>query len=329
MVVTSPYRCTCGLIDVHAHCLPPAYRQALSDAGFTSLDGGYPIPSWSAEKAFEVMDANGIDTMMLSVSSPSVGFLPDEAARVKLAHRINEDVAQTVKAHPGRFGGFATLPLPHVEASLREIEHALDELKLDGVVIETNTDGKYLGNPALAAIFDTLNARHATIFLHPTTPGCFEAVGLGRPAPLFEFPCDTARTVIDLVFSNTLQRCPNLKFILPHAGGVLPSIAHRIALLAPMPVMKPVPKRSEEVLSEFKNLFYDLAMSANQQTFDSLRTLAPISQILFGTDFPFQPEKNVAANVEHFRQLSGLSEDDHRAIARENVKRLFPRFAGT
>jgi len=227
--MTSPYRCTCGLIDVHAHCLPPAYRRALSDAGFTSLDGGYPIPSWSAEKALEVMNANGIDMMMLSVSSPSVGFLPDQAVRVKLAHRINEDVAQTIKAHPGRFGGFATLPLPHVEASLRAIEHAFDELKLDGVVIETNTDGKYLGNPALSPIFDTLNARHATIFLHPTTPGCFEAVGLGRPAPLFEFPCDTARTVIDLVFSNTLQRCPNLKFILPHAGGVLPSIAHRIA----------------------------------------------------------------------------------------------------
>jgi predicted TIM-barrel fold metal-dependent hydrolase len=112
------------------------------------------------------------------------------------------------------------------------------------------------------------------------------------------------------------------------AGGVLPSIAHRIALLAPMPVIKPVPKRSEEVLSEFKNLFYDLAMSANQPTFDGLRTLAPISQILFGTDFPFQPEKNVAANVEHFRQLSGLSEDDHRTIARENVKRLFPQFGG-
>jgi 6-methylsalicylate decarboxylase len=108
MVMTSPYRCTCGLIDVHAHCLPPAYRQALSDAGFTSLDGGYPIPSWSAEKALEVMNANGIDMMMLSVSSPSVGFLPDQAVRVKLAHRINEDVAQTIKAHPGRFGGFAT-----------------------------------------------------------------------------------------------------------------------------------------------------------------------------------------------------------------------------
>ena len=71
--MTQPYRCTCGLIDVHAHCLPPAYRQALADAGLASLDGGYPIPAWSAQAAIDVMDAGGIDTMMLSVSSPSVG----------------------------------------------------------------------------------------------------------------------------------------------------------------------------------------------------------------------------------------------------------------
>jgi len=324
--MTQPYRCTCGLIDVHAHCLPPAYRQALADAGLTSLDGGYPIPAWSAQAAIDVMDAGGIDTMMLSVSSPSVGFLRDAGARERLARRINEDIAETVRAHPGRFGGFATLPLPHVEASLKEIDHAFGKLGLDGVVIETNTDGKYLGNPALAPIFDALNERHATIFLHPTAPQCLEAVGLGRPAPLFEFPCDTARTVIDLVFSDTLRRCPNLKLILPHAGGVLPSIAYRIALLAPMPVMKPAPKSSEAVLDEFRNLYYDLAMSANQPTFDSLRTLAPLSQILFGTDFPFQPAANVTKNIDNFRRLDGLTAQEHAAIARENVRRLFPRF---
>ena len=318
-------RCTCGLIDVHAHCLPPAYRQALADAGLTSLDGGYPIPSWSAASAIEIMDAGGIDTMMLSVSSPSVGFLPSADARARLAHRINEDLAATMHDYPGRFGGFATLPLPHVADTLREITHAFDALHMDGVVIETNTDGKYLGDPALAPVFDALNERHARIFLHPTRPQCFEAVGLGRPAPLFEFPCDTARTVIDLLFSDTLRRCPNLKFILPHAGGVLPSIAHRIALLAPMPVMKPAPRASADVLAELRGLYYDVAMSANQPTFDSLRTLAPVSQILFGTDSPFQSATNVAANVANFRSLSGLSEAEHAAIARDNALRLFPQ----
>jgi 6-methylsalicylate decarboxylase len=324
--MNTAYRCTCGLIDVHAHCLPPAYRKALDEAGLSTLDGGYPVPEWSPEKATAVMAENGIDTMLLSVSSPSVGFLPDRDARVRLARTINEDIAQFRRDYPGRFGGFMTLPLPHVPESLAEIDYAYDQLGLDGVVIETNTDGKYLGDPALAPIFDRLNERHATIFLHPTAPACFSAVGLGRPAPLFEFPCDTARTVIDLVFSGTLKRCPDLKIILPHAGGVLPAIAHRIALLSPMPVMKPQPRESADVLAEFKGLYYDLAMSANQPTFDVLRTLAPISQILVGTDFPFQPSANVARNVVGFRSLEGLSPDEHTAIARTNALRLFPRF---
>ncbi|MBN3802340.1 amidohydrolase [Paraburkholderia sp. Ac-20336] len=325
--MNTAYRCTCGLIDVHAHCLPPAYRKALDDAGLATLDGGYPVPEWSPEKATAVMEENGIDTMMLSVSSPSVSFLSGREARVRLARTINEDIAQLRRDYPGRFGGFMTLPLPHVADSLAEIDYAFDELGLDGLIVETNSDGKYLGDPAFAPIFDRLNERHATIFLHPTAPACFSAVGLGRPAPLFEFPCDTARTVIDLVFSDTLKRCANLKLIVPHAGGVLAAIAHRIALLSPMPVMKPGPKPSAEVIAELQGLYYDLAMSANQPTFDVLRTLAPLSQIMVGTDFPFQPAHNVARNIADFRTLDGLTAEQHRAIARENALRLFPRFA--
>jgi hypothetical protein len=112
--------CTCGLIDVHAHCLSVRYRQALTDAGLLSLDGGYPIPDWSSKLALEVMDRDGIDTMLLSVTSPTVSFLKTAGERVKLARQINEELAQTAKEHPGRFGGFATLPLPHVAECVAE-----------------------------------------------------------------------------------------------------------------------------------------------------------------------------------------------------------------
>lgn len=319
--------CTCGLIDVHAHCLSPTYRKALSDAGLTSLDGGYPVPNWSPELALEVMDRDGIDTMMLSVSSPTVSFVADKAARTALARGINEDIAGTIAAHPGRFGGFATLPLPHVPECLDEMRYALDELGLDGVVLETNSDGKYLGHAEFSPLFQELSRRGAPLFLHPTKPECFEGVGLGRPAPLFEFPVDTARTVIDMIFSGVFERAPDLKLILPHAGGVLPSVAGRIALMSGMPIMKPEPKLGTDVMRIFRQIHYDLAMSANQQTFDSLRTLVPVSQILFGTDFPFQPSANVEANTTGFRTLAGLDPDQHQAIARDNAKRLFRRLA--
>ena len=319
--------CSCGLIDVHAHCLSTRYRQALTDAGLLSLDGGYPIPDWSSQSALEVMDRDGIDTMLLSVTSPTVSFLKTAGERVKLARQINEELAQTAKDHPGRFGGFVTLPLPHVAECVAEVRYALDELKLDGVIIETNADGRYLGDPQLEPIFAELDERRAKVFLHPTTPACFEKVGLQRPAPLFEFPVDTGRTIVDMIFAGTFERYPNVSLIVPHAGGVLPSIAHRIALLSGMPVMKPAPKPGADVIRVLQRLYYDLAMSANQATFDSLRTLAPLSQILYGTDFPFQSSSNVQANSANFRKLKGLSLEEHIEIARSNALRLFPQHA--
>ena len=303
------------------------YRQALTDAGLLSLDGGYPIPDWSSKLALEVMDRDGIDTMLLSVTSPTVSFLKTAGERVKLARQINEELAQTAKEHPGRFGGFATLPLPHVAECVSEVRYALDELKLDGVIIQTNADGRYLGNPELEPIFGELNEHEAKVFLHPTTPACFEKVGLQRPAPLFEYPVDTGRTIVDMIFSGTFERFPNVSLIVPHAGGVLPSIAHRIALLSNMPVMKPWPKAGTDVIGILQRLYYDLAMSANQATFDSLRTLAPLSQILYGTDFPFQSSGNVQANAGNFRKLKGLSTKEHVDIARENALRLFRQYA--
>ena len=320
--------CTCGLIDVHAHCLPPTYKKALAEAGLTSLDGGFPVPEWSAGSALEVMDREGIETMMLSVSSPSVGFIPDKRARVALARRINEEVAEVMAAHPGRFGGFATLPLPHLPECLDEVRYSLDELGLHGVVLETNYDGTYLGDKAFLPLFQQLARRNMPVFLHPTSPACFEQVGLGRPAPLFEFPVDSARAVIDMIFAGVFEQAPGFKLILSHSGGVLPSIARRIAALSAMPAMRPAPQPGAEVMRIFAELHYDLAMSANQPTFDYLRTLAPLSQILFGTDYPFQKPDNVAFNTAGFRALKGLSSQEHEAVARGNAERLFPGLRG-
>ncbi len=229
------------------------------------------------------MDQDSIDTMMLSVSSPSVGFIPDKRARIAFARQLNEDVAEIMAAHPCRFGGFATLPLPYLPECLDELRYALDKLGLHGVVIETNCDGKYLGDDAFRSLVQEIARRGVPLFLHPTSPACFEKVGLGRPAPLFEFPVDLARTVIDMIFAGVFEQAPGLKLILSHAGGVLPSIARRIAMMSAMPAMKPAPKPDEDVMRIFAQLYYDLAMSANQPTFDYLRTLAPVSQILFGT----------------------------------------------
>jgi predicted TIM-barrel fold metal-dependent hydrolase len=321
-------RCACGRIDVHAHFLPDVYAQALARAGLATLDGGFPVPKWSAAAAIEVMDRQEIATAMVSLSSPSSHFLPP-AERPALVRDVNDVGAELMRAHPGRFGYFATLPMPDVSASLAEIRRAFDGLGVDGVVLQTNTDGAYLGSPAFAPIFAELNRRKATLFLHPTSPACFEALGLGRPAPLLEFPLDTTRTIVDLLYSRTLQTNPDIKVIVPHGGAALPALIARIAAFANLPFIEPRPASEAEVFETLARLYYDVALSAHPVPFAALRRIAPITQILFGSDWPFTPEAGVARNIHQLTQANDLSEDEARAIARDNAERIFPRLAQT
>ncbi|MDY7544646.1 amidohydrolase family protein [Glaciimonas sp. CA11.2] len=319
-------RCECGLIDVHSHYLPPCYAHALSDAGLITLDGGFPVPSWSEAGAIAHMDKHNIDTSILSISSPSVGFLNDAPARQRLAREVNVFAADLTQRNPQRFGVFGTLPLPDIQSSLAEIAYALDHLRLDGVVMETNVHGIYLGDQRLDPIFSELNRRKATLFLHPTSPACFEAVGLGRPAPILEFPMDTARTVTDLIFAGTLTRYPDIRMIIPHAGGALTAVADRIASFSSLPFLAQRPAGgAAEVRKVLASLYYDLAGSARDSMIDGLRHLTSLTHILFGSDYPFTPEEGINANVEAFRTLSSLKNVEHEAIARKNALALFPR----
>jgi len=318
--------CACGRIDVHAHFLPDVYARALAGAGLTTLDGGFPIPKWSAAAALDVMDRHEIATAMVSLSSPSAHFLP-LAERPALVRAVNDVGAELTRAHPGRFGYFATLPMPDIPASLAELRRAFDDLGADGVVLQTNTDGIYLGSPAFAPVLAELNRRKATLFLHPTSPACFEALGLGRPAPLLEFPLDTTRTIVDLLYTRSLQTNPDIKVIVPHGGAALPALVARIAAFANLPIIEPRPASEAEVFETLERLYYDVALSAHPVPFAALRRIAPITQILFGSDWPFTPEAGVARNIHQLTQANGLSEDEARAIARENAERVFPRLA--
>jgi predicted TIM-barrel fold metal-dependent hydrolase len=325
MAETRAAGCACGRIDVHSHFLPDVYVEALSKAGVRTLDGGMPIPAWSARAALDMMDRQQIGTAMVSLSSPSTHFL-EPARRAALARQVNAAGAALVAAHPGRFGFFATLPMPDIAASLAEMRHVFEVLGVDGVILESNIDGAYLGAPAFAPIFAELNRRQATLFLHPTSPTCFEAVALGRPAPLLEFPLDTTRTLVDLLYARTLQTHPDIKVIVPHGGAALPALVARIAAFANLPFIDPRPASEAEVFETLARLYYDLALSAHPVPLAALQRLAPISQILFGADWPFTPEAGVARTLRQLDE-AGLSDDDLQAIARENALRVFPRLA--
>lgn len=320
--------CGCGRIDVHAHFLPDVYANALAKHGLTLLDGGMPIPQWNTALALSTMDKLEIETAIISLSSPSIHFVPAKE-KEDLCRQVNLAGHALTHAHPGRFGFFATLPLPNVDAALGEIEHAFGSLKVDGVILETNISGEYLGSARFAPIFEELNRRKAVVFLHPTSPTCLHALSPTRPAPLLEFPLDTTRTIVDMLYNRTIQSNPDIKFIVPHGGAALPALISRIAAFANVPFIEPRPASEQDVFDTLGRLYYDLALSTHPTVLAALRNLTPLTNILFGSDWPFTPDIGVARGIYQLTAQSGLPEADLQAINRTNAERLFPRFART
>jgi 6-methylsalicylate decarboxylase len=315
---------THGLVDVQHHAIPPVYRAALEAMDIDSPVVGQSFPAWSPELSLGAMERVGIEMAVLSVSVPgAVGR--DAAAVVGLAREVNESFATVIAEHPDRFGAFALLPLPHVDAAIREAEYALDVLRLDGIGLYSSVRDVYLGDPVLEPLMAFLAERAVPVFVHPNVPP-HSAPSFGLPASVLEFPLETTRAVTNLLFSGTLDRHPELRLILAHAGGAVPYLAQRLTYGPTIaPHLRGQPPR--DAIASLRRLYYDLGMSATPQQLRCLLELVDASHVLFATDFPFMPIEHALDNAAAFRNDPQLSEAQIDQIGRGTAASLFPRIA--
>jgi predicted TIM-barrel fold metal-dependent hydrolase len=308
-----------GAIDVHAHFLPESYRVALVDNGFARPDGMPAIPDWSADEHIAAMDRLGIATSLLSISSPGV-HLGDAAATPDRAREMNEIGRRAVVDRPGRFGQLAALPLPDVDAAVAEIAHCCDRLHVAGFAVLTNVGGTYLGDPAFRPVFRELDRRRARLFIHPTSPPCWEHTSFGRPRPMVEFLFDTTRAVVELVLDGTVAGHPGIEFLIPHAGATLAMVADRVSAFSLLLGVD----HAVDVLRDLGRLHFDLAGFPLPRQLDALRTLTTPDHLHYGSDYPFTPEPVAARAAER------LAEEGPRLDAlRANSERLFPDLVGS
>ncbi|MDT8913392.1 amidohydrolase family protein [Amycolatopsis sp. PS_44_ISF1] len=307
-----------GKIDVHQHLVPPAYRRALETGSRTP--GGWPVPDWTPEGALAMMDEAGIATGVLSISSPGVHFGDDVAAR-ELARETNDYHAELVKDRPGRFGQFAVLPLPDVEAATAEAVRALDELHADGIALLSNVNGRYLGDPAYEPLWTELDARSAVVFVHPAEPPMPRLAGL--PSPVLDFPADTTRSALDLVAHGVFDRHPRLRVILSHGGGFLPYAAHRFEFAS----MFNPGTTEESIYAGLRRFYFDTALASTPTSLPSLLAFAAPGHILYGSDSPFNPPPSRLRFDGWLDTYEGLSETDLAAVHRTSAEALFPRLA--
>ncbi|MFM0097729.1 amidohydrolase family protein [Paraburkholderia nemoris] len=302
-------------IDTHQHFLPKLYVDAVGlDLLNAAMPGGV-APTWSVEAALAMMDENGIDEGILSISSGPT--LPDAAT---LLRKCNDLAAELRARHPGRFGSFASLPLPDVDAALKEVSYCLDVLKVDGFIAFTNYNGLYLGDELFTPLWEELNRRGTVVFIHPNQPP--HEIPPVAPASVLEYPFETTRTATSLIMSGAMSRFRNIRFILSHAGGTLPFLVPRIALSISM--MPAVAERVGDTLAAVRSFYFDTALSAGNAPLSALTQVADPDHILFGTDFPFAPTSAIRqfGKVLDNIQIPGIELDK---VYGDNAARLLGR----
>lgn len=299
-------------IDVHCHFSSPGFIAAIKARN----TGQLPLMNWSSSRTLEDMDRDGVATSIVSTSEPSVWFGDNDAAR-RLARECNEYGAKLMAAYPGRFGMFATLPLPDVDGALREIEYAFDTLKADGACFMSSYQGKYLGDPAFTPVMQELNRRRAVVYTHPFRAECCVNLLPNGRALGITLSTETTLTIASVLFSGTAARFPNIRFIWSHGGGTMPYITGRFGVNA----NAKSPELPNGVLHEIQKFYYDTAQAFNAYTLPTFTKLVPLSHMLFGTDYPFARADTVTEGLTNF----GFSSAAQRAIERDNALELFPR----
>jgi predicted TIM-barrel fold metal-dependent hydrolase len=303
-------------IDIHHHFAPPAWVAEVK---------GRPLlqpanTAWTPEKSIEDLDRAGSAAAVISITNPGLWF-GDNQTTNRVARACNEYGAKLVQQYPKRFGLFAAMPLPDVDATLKEIAYAYDTLKADGVGLFTSYGDKWLGNAAFRPVMEELDRRRAVVHVHPTAANCCRNLDYGTAPGSIEYGTDTTRAIIGVTFSGDTTRYPGIRFIWSHGGGSAPFLAGRIDGGS----RNASDRMPAGFIAEAKKFFYDTAGAANRGAIASLLELVGPSQILFGTDFP--PGGTNLALAQAVKALGFFDDRALRAIERDNAVRLLPRLA--
>jgi predicted TIM-barrel fold metal-dependent hydrolase len=309
-------------IDVHAHYFSGEYLDLLDRSGgveSTTSPGRrclWPSPAEDVAVRFEAMDRAGVTLQILSISGVAPYFT-DRSAAVAGARLANDNYAGLVRAHPGRFAAFATLPMPHVDAALGELRRALDELGAVGVTLSTSVLGTSLGDPAFAPIFEELNRRRSVLFIHPAGVACHspDIMSSGLQWPLGA-PFEDTLCAIQLIQAGFPLKYPHMKTILPHLGGTLPMLVHRLDELSRRHVNIEL-----NMYDAVKHFWYDTVNGfppALRLACDAFGT----DRILFGTDYPFWREDAHQLAMTYINEI-GLSAAEKESIFMNNARGIF------
>ena len=313
-------------IDVHQHVTPDVYKSALESIGIKG-SGERAWPELTIDAQIAAMEQNGIAAAIVSIASPGTYFGDVDFTR-RLVRESNDALARVAADHPGRFGAVGLVSLPDVGAAIADLAYALDELKLDGILLLTHVGDRYLGEADHAEFYAELDRRAAVVIIHPVRPKLTGMAQFSFPDGYTELAFETTRAIANLLFTGTIAKYPRIRWVMPHGGGVTPFLVFRLRGMDDLPkVRERIP---DGVAAYLKRLHYDVAQATAPAPLRALMEVADPSRVMFGTDFPFARNANVLEqSVAAIAAFDGFDAALRRKVERDNALALFPRLART
>ncbi len=331
---TAPMEVAAGRrVDVHHHFTSPGW--------FEELEAADLVPNarigWTPDRSIEAMDTTGTATGLLNAGQAGGAFTPDRlrqrgvsearAAQTirRLARESNEYGTKMVSDYPGRFILMASLTMPDVDNSLRELEYAMDTLNAGAASLPTSYGEKYIGDPSFTPLLEEFNRRNLTVYTHPTDATCCIDVVPNLNPNTIEYGTDTTRMIMSLIINEAPIRFPNIRWIFSHAGGTMPFLIQRIVgHRGELDEYLRQPPEAGSRLAQLRSFYYDSAGTGNSVAMGALKKVVGINQMVFGTDFPYS---NMSADIHGLAESGVFDAGELEQLYRGNIERIFPQLS--
>lgn len=287
-------------IDLHTHYYPPVYfdriREIPSEFSFGKSPSGQTIITYRSARFFgitsamtdvakrlEDMDRVGIDVEVVSLSTPNL-FFADAQHQPEIARMVNDAYAELRAQHPTRFKAFASIPMDALDAALKELHRAIDDLKMNGVILLSNIGGNALTSPQYREFFAEANRMKLCILLHPMLPAHTDPFREYVLGPIVGFMLDTTLAVARMCFDGMFREFPDIRWVIGHLGGSIPYLMERLDNgWRDFPECR---AKIDELPSVYlKRLYYD-TVNFNPHMLMMVRNMMGADHMVMGSDYP-------------------------------------------
>ena len=326
------------MIDIFPHILPIKYKEALykiAPSGFYIKDVIETLPTlFDLDHRFRIMDKFEGLVQVLTLSAPPIEGIADPEKAVDLAKLANDEMAELVLKYPDRFtAAVASLPMNNMDAALKEVDRAINDLKFRGVQVNTPTNDKPLDSPEFMPLYEKMSQHDLPIWIHPQRSADYADYKTEKRSRymifhIFGWPYETAAAMTRLVFSGVLEKYPNLKIITHHCGGMVPCLEQRIIgaydhaeILRGAKYQQGLTKSPIEY---YKMFYHDTSIYGSTPGLMCAYAFCGADHMLFASDMPYDSEfgERYTRQTIHSIEQMNISDSEKKKIFEDNAREL-------